>query len=58
MLYYNKRYSKEKLNKWFLEDKQFDKILGKINELFKINLKELNNNLKTVKNHIFEWGDL
>lgn len=54
---YRKPYSKDRLNKWILENNQYDKVILKIDELFKINLKELNKRLENNNNNL-KWGDL
>lgn len=48
----NIKYSKSKLNNKYLEKPQFEKINKRINELFKIDIEELNKNLKNQIN----WG--
>lgn len=48
----NIRYSKSKLNNKYLEKPQFKKINKRINELFKIDIEELNKNLDKQTN----WG--
>lgn len=40
------KYNKDKLSSWYLEDARFDKAINKLNELFKLDLNKVNDNLK------------
>lgn len=40
------RYKKHKLSDWYLEDDRFNKVVNKLDELFKLDLNKINDNLK------------